>query len=306
VIIPPVSCKSDNLKKRARILQSIRAFFIERDYLEAETPVRCPGVIPEAHIDPVMSEGWYLQASPELCMKRILSMGADRLFQVSRCFRKGERGERHLPEMTLLEWYEKNITCERLMADCEALVQRIAHDLDPGGALVFQGRAVQLSAPWRRLSVQEAFERYAAVSMEKALAEGCFDKIIGFEIEPCLGYDRPVFLYDYPACQASLAKLNPKNPRFAQRFELYIAGMELANAFTELTDPEEQRRRFKMENTHRKNRGESVIPIPEKFLSDLARMGDAAGIALGVDRLVMLFCDALRIDDVVWFTPEQL
>lgn len=295
-----------NLKKRALILQSIRGFFASNGYLEVETPVRCPTIIPEAHIDPVQSEGQFLQASPELCMKRLLSQGFERLFQICKCFRKNERGDFHLPELTLLEWYAKERTYLDLMSECENLILEIASNLGLGQSLTYSGADISLTPPWERLSVQDAFEKYAGMSLEKAIAKDCFDEVISFEIEPELGHRKPVFLYDYPSQFASLAKLNPKNKKFAQRFELYINGVELANAFTELTDPDEQRHRFADENRRRVESGNSSLEMPEKFLSDLARLNDTAGIALGVDRLVMIFCNAPKIDEVVAFTPETL
>jgi lysyl-tRNA synthetase class 2 len=154
--------------------------------------------------------------------------------------------------------------------------------------------------------VAQAFQRFSSMSMDQALACGRFDEVMGLEIEPQLGRPKPVFLCDYPAAQGALARLRPDNPGLAERFELYIAGLELCNAFSELTDPIEQRRRFEEQNLRRRQSGKPVYPIPEKFLAALADMPAAAGNALGVDRLVMLFADANRIDDVVAFTPEEL
>jgi len=157
-----------------------------------------------------------------------------------------------------------------------------------------------------KLTVHQAFKKFTSVSVETALKTGQFDEIISFEIEPHLGNDRPCILYDYPAPLASLARLHPKKPQVAQRFELYASGIELANGFTELTDSGIQRQRFTEENRIRTREGRPALPLPEKFLSDLALMPEAAGIALGIDRLVMLFCDAPFIDQVVTFTPEDM
>ncbi len=271
-----------------------------------ETPLRCPAVIPEGHIDPIMSEHSFLQASPELCMKRLLSMGAPKIFQICKCFRKGERSERHLPELTLLEWYAAGETYQDLMAQCEGLIRHIAESLGMDSCLMYQNQPIQFNKPFERLSVQQAFETYAHVSADKALATGKFDEILSFDIEPQLGNDRPCILYDYPIPLAALAKPHPDTPTLAQRFELYVAGIELANGFTELTDPIVQRQRFKAENQTRIRNGREALPLPEKFLNDLSRMPDAAGIALGMDRLVMLFCNAAVIDEVIAFTPENL
>ena len=239
-------------------------------------------------------------------MKRLLSMGAEKLFQICKCFRKDERGGRHLPELTLLEWYGKSHTYMDLMDQCEGLLRHIADGLNIGDCLSFQGKDISLASPFERLTVAEAFARYTDTTAESALSADRFDEILSFKIEPHLGLKRPCILHDYPAPLASLAKLHPTNTEVAQRFELYVAGLELANGFTELTDAAVQKQRFEKENSRRAERGQSPLPLPHKFLTDLKQMPDAAGIALGLDRLVMLFCDTLSIDEVVAFTPESL
>jgi len=271
-----------------------------------ETPLLSPAVIPEANIDPVTAGNDYLQASPELYMKRLLSAGIPKLFQICKCFRKGEKGHRHLPELSLLEWYARDETCKDLMIQCEDLIRHISHDLKVGDELIFQKTPIDLNSTFDRLSVAQAFERFSSVSLDEALASDRFDEILSFDIEPNLGIHRPCFLTDYPAPLASLAKLHPENPKVAQRFELYISGIELANGFTELTDPDQQQQRFMEENRIRQKMGFSPLPLPKKFLAALKTMPDAAGIALGMDRLVMLFCNTLSIHDVVAFTPEDL
>jgi lysyl-tRNA synthetase class 2 len=288
------------------VIQAIRDFFTQNNFLEVETPIRCPAVIPEAQIDPVTSEGWFLQASPELCMKRLLSKGWDRIFQVCKCFRKNERGHNHLPELTMLEWYAKGHTYLDLMDQCEALVKFIAARLELDGRLRYQGKTILLNQPWQRISVSDAFRLYSDIPLPEALEKNQFDEIVSFRIERHLGNTVPAFLYDYPASLASLARLLPQNPAYAERVEFYMAGIELANGFTELNDAAEQKRRFGKENKIRSDRSQSLLPMPARFLKDLETMPDAAGIALGVDRLVMLFCDAETIDEVVLFTPEAL
>ncbi len=288
------------------MVQHTRDFFIHQGYLEVDTPLRSPSIIPEAHIDPIMSEGHYLQASPELYMKRLLSQGLDKIFQICKCFRKDERGRRHLPELTMLEWYGTGHTYENLMDQCESLLAHIAAKLGLNNSLAYQGHTIDLQNEFHRLTIAQAFDQFGSMTADKALEAGQFDEIISFEIEPHLGIKRPCFLYDYPAPLASLAKLHPDNNQVAQRFELYIAGIELANGFSELTDPGIQRKRFIEENKLRSAQELSPLPLPEKFLYDLETMPDAAGIALGLDRLIMLFCDASSIDEVIAFTPESL
>jgi lysyl-tRNA synthetase class 2 len=239
-------------------------------------------------------------------MKRLLAAGYDRIFQVSHCWREGERGTRHLPEFTMLEWYRNSTDYRGLMEECEELVRYTAAALGKGNELVYQGRRISLAGPWERLSVEEAFRRNCDVSMEQALADGSFDELMATAIEPTLGCTTPTFIHDYPAERGALARLKRGNPRLAERFELYIGGIELANAFSELTDSEEQRDRFLRENEHRRREGKVLYPSPEKFLLELNQLAEAAGIALGVDRLVMLFHDTTDIARVVPFTPEEL
>ena len=295
-----------NLMRRAEILQLIRGFFHHQGFLEVETPIRLPAPLPEAHIEVIPSDGWVLQPSPEICMKRLLAAGYTKIFQICKCFRKAERGRRHLPEMTMLEWYAAGQTYADLMVCCEELVRYIARGLGIGGALDCQGLTVDLSGPWQRLTVSDAFRRFASISVEAALSQSRFDEIMGLEIEPNLGKSRPVFLVDYPAEKASLARLKPGDRAVAERFELYIGGLELCNGFSELIDPAEQRRRFEAEQELMRVAGKPIYPLPEKFLAALADMPPCAGNALGIDRLVMLVCDAAAIDEVVAFTPERL
>ena len=294
------------LRKRAEIINSVRTFFINNNFLEVETPLRLPAIIPEAHIDSIGSEKWFLQASPELCMKRLVAHGYDKIFQICKCFRKNERGEKHLPELTMLEWYAKNETYIDLMNTCQNLIRYIAQHTKTDGVISYQNRPIDLKKDFLKLSVKDSFLQFSKTTMEQACAKGNFDEIMSFEIEPNLGIDQPVFLYDYPASLGSLAKLKQGCPDLAERFELYIAGIELANGFSELIDPKEQRKRFESELALRRTHGKKETPIPEKFLRDLSDMPETAGIALGIDRLVMLFCNLTTIDKAVAFTPEQL
>ena len=294
------------LQLRAVLIQALRTFFIDRDYLEVETPLRIPAPAPEAHIVPLTSEGWFLQTSPELCMKRLLAAGIPKIFQLCKCFRKGERGDRHLPEFTMLEWYGAQSDYRDLMADCEALLRHLAAAMGEGGVLEWQGRRINLAQDWERITVAEAFQCYAPCTVEEALAQDRFDEMLVEYVEPHLGMVTPTFLYDSPAVLGALARLSPGDSTVAERFELYVAGLELANGFSELVDPVEQRTRFLAEQEAIRVQGRDPGPMPEQFLVELAEMPQAAGIALGVDRLVMLFANADCIDQVVGFTPEGL
>ena len=298
--------KREALRARARIIQEIRRFFIEGGYLEVETPLRIPAPAPESHIDPVPSDGWFLHTSPEICMKRMMAAGYERLFQICHCWRAGERGRMHVPEFTMLEWYRAEAGYEELMDECEALVRSVSEGIGVDGRIVFRGTLIDIRSCWERLSMREAFVQYGGMTMEEALARDCFDEVVVERIEPFLGQERPTFIYDYPASRSALARLKAGDPTVAERFELYIGGVELANAFSELTDPVEQRTRFESEAAFRASEGRIPFPLPGKFLDELSAMPPSAGIALGVDRLVMVLLDAATIDEVVAFTPEDL
>ncbi len=291
---------------RAGMIRAIRRFFLDRDYLEIETPIRVPTLAPETHIDAISSDGWFLHTSPELCMKRLLAAGFPRIFQISHCFRKGERGRLHLEEFTLLEWYRAGIDYRDMMEECEDLFLFVAGELGFGTTVSYRGRKIDLTKPWERISVKEAFQRYSSLSPEEAIEKGLFDEIMVGQIEPNLGMDKPTFLYDYPLLLGSLARKKKEDPSIAERFEIYAGGLELANAFSELTDREEQRKRFQREDEIRQRSGKIAYPTPEKFLDALQWMPESSGIALGVDRLAMIFTGSSSIDEVVAFTPEEM
>lgn len=296
-----------NLVRRAEIIRSIRLFFDTRGFLEVETPHRIPANAPEEHIDPVPSAELFLHTSPELCMKRLLSQGYENIYQISRCWRSGERGIRHVPEFTMLEWYRSRCDYHDLMKDCEALLRQISESIGSHGMVEYDNQTILLSKGFSTITVHEAFEKFCNISVKEAVSSGAFDELMVSVIEPALRQQpRPVFLTDYPIEMAALARPKSEYPEVAERFELYAGGMELANGFSELNDVDEQRRRFEDANRVRAASGRNPLPIPEPFLRELEFMPPSAGIALGIDRLVMLFTGATRIDDVVAFTPEQL
>ncbi len=298
--------RKPHLLLRARMVQSLREFFITRGYLEIETPQLISAPAPETHIESIPVRDRYLHSSPELCMKRLLAFGFPKIFQIARCFRDGERGGFHLPEFSLLEWYRTKIDYHALMAECEALVLFLSHRFDMGTRLRYRGVDIDLNRPWERISVQTAFDRYASVSLDQAMNSDRFDLVMVEEIEHHLGVTTPTFLYDYPAPLAALARLKPEDHSLAERFELYVAGVELANGFSELNDAREQRARFETALQERALLGKGISPMPERFLTALKHMPNAAGIALGVDRLAMMLSGADSIDQVVAFTPEEV
>jgi len=295
---------------RAALLRAIRSFFHEQNFLEVDTPVRQPVLIPEATIEPLKSESWFLQTSPEQCMKRLLTCGSERIFQICPCFRAKERGRTHLEEFTMLEWYRVAGDYKDLMDDCQRLLRYICTELLKEHIYRYHierscfGKIV-LAQQWERITVHQAFAAHSPVSVEKALSAGTFDEILVEYVEPHLGYHKPLFLYDYPAECASLARKKHDSPNVAERFELYINGLELANGFSELTDPAEQRVRFEKElAVITRIRGEGA-DMPEQFLEDLDKLEGAAGIAFGVDRLLMLLMSAQSIEQVVSISPSD-
>ena len=318
------------LRTRGRIADAVRAFFRARDFAEVETPALqvSPGMEPHLRpfatdLDEPFGEGQrrlYLHTSPEFAMKKLLAGGVERMFQLARVFRNGERADTHHPEFTMLEWYRAGADYKAIMDDCDGLLAAVA---DAAGANRWRrgDKTCDASKPAERLSVAEAFRRHAGIDLFAASDiadfknaagragiacqdgdrwDDVFFRVFLDRIEPNLGLGRPTILYDYPASMAALARLKPGDARVAERFEVYVAGLELANAFSELTDAAEQRRRFAADNDLREKLYGARLPIDEDFLAAVAAMPPAAGIALGFDRMVMLATGAARIEDVLW------
>ena len=308
------------LLARARGLEAVRSLFDQRGFIEVSTPAVVPSPGLDLHLDafevPGASFGdgiGYLITSPEYQMKRLLAGGVPRCFQIGSSFRKGEVGRRHNPEFSMLEWYRAFAEVSAVMEDTEALVRRVAQALGAGDRLNVGGARVDLSEPFERLAVGDAFARHAGIDRDLAIAlastdEDRFFRVLVDEVEPALAsYDHPVFLVDYPAPCASLARLNPTDPRVAERFELYVAGVELCNGFGELTDAVEQRARLVRDQTDRRKRGLPVYPIDERFLAALEEgMPPAAGNALGLDRLLAVCLGTESIGVVQSFPVDVL
>jgi lysyl-tRNA synthetase class 2 len=327
-----------NLDTRRRVIAGLRAYFDAAGFAEVETPCLQSSPGNEVHLQ-VFATEWkdqhpgtpvqklYLHTSPEFAMKKLLVAGMPKIFQFAHVFRNGERSSLHHPEFLMCEWYRADADLAAIRKDCIALVRRAA---EAAGRKVFAANGMNCDPfhEWEILSVSEAFRRFADIDLLATAPDptapdagllafetrriglraqkgdswdDLFFRIMGEKIEPFLGKDRPTFLGDYPVSMAALARPNSADPRVAERFELYICGIELANAFGELTDAKEQRRRFEADMALKEKLYGARVPIDEDFLAALGfGMPDSAGIAFGIDRLVMLCTGADKIEDILW------
>ena len=300
-----------HLAARARALTAVRQFFAREAFLEVETPFRVPAPGVDLHLDALVAQDGYLITSPELHMKRLLVAGLPRIFQIARVSRREELGALHEPEFTMLEWYRAFAGLEHVLADTEQLVREVARAVS-GTATLFgaDGRKFDLERPFPRVTVREAFREHAGVADAVDLAhsdEARYFELMVAQVEPGLAREpRPLFLWKYPASQAALARLCEADPSVAERFELYVGGVELCNGFDELTDPGEQRARFEGEYARRSAENRPLYPIDERFLTALqAGMPPSGGNAVGFDRLVMLATGARELAEVIAF-PARL
>jgi len=293
-----------NLQRRALIYEFTRTFFIEQGFLEVETPIRVPTTAPETHITPFESDSWFLSTSPELHMKRMLAAGYDRLFQISHCFRSGERGRWHNPEFTLLEWYCAGADYRQVIQDIEHLVVALASKLGFSNKIRYRGQDIDISLPWPRVTVRDAFLQAAGWDPMAKFDPLRFDTDLVTKVLPSFITGHPTVLMDYPAAMASLARLKPDEARVAERAEVFIGGLELANIYSELRDAREQESRFQEAIEQIYKEQEKQIAMPRKFLETIAYLPECGGAALGIDRLVMLLCNVDSIDEVIAFTAD--
>jgi lysyl-tRNA synthetase class 2 len=305
--------KQTRLFARMRVLELVRQFFRERGFLELETQLAVPSPGLDVHLDAMAIEGGgaprYLITSPEYQMKRLLAGGLERIVQIGKCFRNDELGERHQPEFTMLEWYRAWAGMEDVMTDTEELVAYVAQELSGGRAELLTERGIiDVTTPWPRITVREAFQRFANVELESvAEDESRFYRHMIEQVEPGLTELGAVFLCEYPVAMASLARKKPGDARVAERFEAYVAGVELCNGFGELTDAYEQRVRLMRDQRERERRGLPVYPIDERFLGALEEgIPPSGGNALGLDRLIMLALGASHIEDVLAIPGSRL
>lgn len=301
------------LRERARVLADIRRFFDARGFVEVQTPVMVASPGLDLHLQAFevvgadRSSARWLSTSPEYQMKRLLADGWERIYQVAPCFRRDEMGARHNPEFTMLEWYRAHAGIDDVMRDTEQLVAAVT-----GGRVHVGDRAIDVHPPLERMPVCDAFARFAGWAEDRTLHaaandEDRYHRTFVESVEPALErFDRGLFIVDYPATQGSLARKKPGDPRFAERFELYVAGVELCNGFGELVDPVEQRLRFERDQVARRARGLPAYPIDERFLEALTLVPPSGGNALGIDRLTALTCGTTEIAEVMAFGAGEL
>jgi len=330
-------------RARARLAAEVRRFLTASGYEEVETPALVPAPGMEPHLHPFetrfspeggrdtgSSRPLWLVTSPEYAMKRLLAEGFPRVFQLARVWRNGEVSATHNPEFTMLELYRSGTDHRGVMEDLERLVESCARALRPDGAARSDrgGRTVSLSPPFERLTCEEAFRRHAGIDLGACLGDGealrraalaaghdggpggepfedVFFRVMLAAVEPGLGQGRPTYLTAWPASMAALARLDASDPRWADRFELYAGGLELANGFHELNDAAEQRRRLVAEQEERRRLGRPALPLDEAFLGAVGRMPQAGGVAVGLDRLLMLLSGAESIEEVLLFPAHR-
>jgi len=326
------------LQARGAVTGALRGFFAEQGFMEVETSVLQVSPGNETHLHAPRTEivrpdgsraSRYLRTSPEFACKKLLAAGEPRIFEFARVFRDRERGDLHLPEFTMLEWYRAGAPYDAIMADTVVVIARAAQATGIG-TFSFRGRTADPLAEPELLTVAGAFQRFAGIDLlstisgdegnRAALAQmaagkvrvagddtwsDIFSKVLVEHVEPHLGQGRLTILFEYPSPEAALARVKAGDPRVAERFEVYACGVELANGFGELTDAEEQRRRFTESMAEKQRRYGEAYPLDEDFLAAVAAMPEASGVALGLDRLVMLASGATRIDQVVWTPPAN-
>ena len=321
------------LQTRHQIIRGIRKWFDQQNFIETETPLLVSAPSPEAQLFPVKTEKGYLITSPEYQMKRLLVGGFDKIFQITRCFRDAENSPQHNPEFTMLEWYRTYQPLEKLMTDIEQFVLHLSDSVKSN----LLSKKIPLP-PWPRKSVSALFKKHIGIKLDgsetsyelrkKAELSG-YEKLFhdlpdSSKLTDSLAYEQtffrlwnyiqnrfsqstPVFVFDWPLPLASLARKNPMRQEFAERVELYVNCMELANGFAELNDPIEQRRRFEQDLNNRNSEGRETVPLDKKLLKSLEQgLPECSGMALGIDRLIMWLCGTDNIQDVICFTEDEV
>ncbi|MBI5019788.1 EF-P lysine aminoacylase GenX [Candidatus Gottesmanbacteria bacterium] len=331
---------------REKVLRAIRTFFDTHQFHEVETPLLIANPPAESYLDVFetklldrnrKAKPGYLSTSPEVPLKKLMTAGLGNCYALTKSFRNMEtQSKTHNPEFTILEWYRVGVDYKEIMSDCEALIRFIHHEIQVSeekkagvsDALVYQGRSVDIQSAWERLTMAEAFAKWAGTDFVEfldrenagkiAMAKGytvtpestweeLYNQIFLNEVEPHLGRGRPTILYEFPGSMAALARRKASDPRFAERFEFYISGLELGDCYSELTDWKEQQTRFEDELKEIRRTGKTTYDYDHDFIEALkVGLPDCSGIAVGVDRLVMLFADAPSIQDTLFFPVEEM
>ena len=292
------------LKARAKMMRALREFFFSEGFLEVETPTMIPTPALEDYIDALQAGHQWLRTSPELHLKRVLAAGLPKIYQIGPCFRKDEAGSRHLTEFTMLEWYRVDANWKTLMDDVTRMVQQAA--LMTGNSLdcSFLGHRLSMESPWDTMTVEEAFQTYAGISLREAISANKFEETLVEKVEPNLGCKRPLFLTEYPIECSGLSKTMDDNPSLVERWELYCCGVEIANACTELIDPQEQLARFQNTAKLREAENRTVYEIDSDFMDAInLGMPCCAGCAMGLDRLCMVLTGCNTIYQTCAFAP---
>ncbi|MFH1561526.1 MAG: amino acid--tRNA ligase-related protein [Patescibacteria group bacterium] len=286
---------------RAEIISKVRQFFNKQGFLEVQTPLLAPALIPESYLEVFetklinkngKSQRAFLAPSPELWHKKLLAAGADKIFEITKSFRNTDLGgSLHNPEFTMLEWYRTEANYQSTIEDCQKLIKFLKPEI----------------SEFEKITVTQAFEKYAQIDDIFKLSDDDFNLIYVRDVEPKLGFERPTIIYNYPQQFAPLAKTSSKDQKIKERFELYINGIELADGYTELTDPEEQGRQFKKEVSVRKQNQKIQHPTDKDFLKALrSGIPNCSGVAVGLDRLIMILTNQSKIDDVILFSGSDL
>ncbi|MBR4518631.1 MAG: hypothetical protein IKO65_06495 [Victivallales bacterium] len=296
-----LGAKRPRLEARAKMMSALRTWFAQNDFLELESPVRIPAPALEDYIDAVEAgAGRWLRTSPELHLKRMLAAGYERIYEIGPCFRFGEDGDHHREEFTMLEWYRRGGSWRDLMADAQEMIRAAIAAIHPGqNALPFREKMIHFDGAWQELSVSDAFARYAEMPLSEAIRRGDFELQLCEKVEPHLGNDAPLFLTEYPVECSGLSAPLPGKPGFVARWELYIAGLEIGNACSELVDPPEQECRFETTAELRARDGRPVYPMDQPFMNAIWNgLAPSAGTAIGLDRLAMVLTNATDIAEV--------
>ncbi len=297
-----VSAKHNNLILRSRLLKLIRDFFYVNDFIEVNTPIMVKTPALEDHIDAIRSGNGYLRTSPELHMKRLLQSDCDRIFQIGSCFRKGEKGRLHNPEFTMLEWYIVGFDYLDILEMITELIRYIFSELVNGMQLRYLDQTLDVGGAWDKLTVESGFLSFTDTTVSEALKNGQFEARLVHNIESGFSSTKPTVLMDFPIELGAMARASQNNSAIAERWELYLGGLEIANAYSELIDPEEQLIRFKRTAEFREKSNLEVYPIDKEFIQALENgIPECAGCALGLDRLLMILSNRKSIDEVITF-----